>query len=666
MQFQVILTSITLIAGLMLPHASPAKGKPRAQTPDDAPILEMSQTFKKGDRKHLAALLPQAQGHLLEPWAAYWELSARLDTASPQEIKAFLIRYAGTYQEDRLRNDWLLLLGKRQDWATFSAEYPQYRMNDDRAVRCYALLTEAQASGADVAAQVQELWLAQKEADEGCAAAAEQQFKAGKLKVQTAWLRARLGFENERPRIATQAIGILNPDWVPSINAIYANPVRFLDDKITALRPRTKELVTLALIRLASSDHAAAADELNKLRWRTQLTQEERSWVWGVIGKRLTRRLTDGAINYFAHGQDQFMHSDHLAWKARAALRAGSWQEVQSAITAMPESLRQDPAWIYWRARALLALPGKPEAPAQARALFESIASPRGFYEQLALEELGRPITVPPKPEPLTVAEKEAAQNNPGLKRALYAIQIGLRSDGVREWNYSIGLHQRGGMSDRELLAAAQLACDQQVWDRCINTSERTKSLIDFEQRFPMPFKSAVLQRTAQIELDPAYVYGLIRQESRFIMDAQSSVGASGLMQVMPATARWTARRIGLRDFKPQQITDRDINIAIGTGYLKLVLESFDGSMALAAAAYNAGPSRSRAWRGQDGDPLLEAAIWAESVPFAETRDYVKKVLSNTTSYAALISGQPQSLKSRLGTIGPMRPGKSGVDEDLP
>lgn len=236
----------------------------------------------------------------------------------------------------------------------------------------------------------------------------------------------------------------------------------------------------------------------------------------------------------------------------------------------------------------------------------------------------------------------------------------------MREWNYSVGAHQRGGLSDRELLAAAQLACDNQVWDRCINTSERTKSVIDFEQRFPMPFRSAVVQRASQIELDPAYVYGLIRQESRFIMDAQSSVGASGLMQVMPATARWTARRIGLSDFKPHHITDRDTNIAIGTGYLKLVLESFDGSMPLAAAAYNAGPSRSRAWRGQDGDPMLEAAIWAENVPFNETRDYVKKVLSNTTNYAALITGRPQSLKARLGQIGPQRPGKSDVYEDLP
>jgi soluble lytic murein transglycosylase len=137
-------------------------------------------------------------------------------------------------------------------------------------------------------------------------------------------------------------------------------------------------------------------------------------------------------------------------------------------------------------------------------------------------------------------------------------------------------------------------------------------------------------------------------------------------MQVMPATARWTAKKIGLIDFQAHQITDRDTNIAIGTGYLKLVLDSFGGSMPMAAAAYNAGPGRPRLWRGQTGSPTVEAAIWAENVPFAETRDYVKKVLSNTTSYAALLTGQPQSLKKRLGMVGPRDAGVTEINTDLP
>jgi soluble lytic murein transglycosylase len=236
----------------------------------------------------------------------------------------------------------------------------------------------------------------------------------------------------------------------------------------------------------------------------------------------------------------------------------------------------------------------------------------------------------------------------------------------VREWNYSTNLHVLGGMDDRSLLAAAELACRAEVWDRCINTSERTKAVMDFTQRFPMPFKNAVLARTARIGMDPAYVYGLIRQESRFIMDAKSGVGASGLMQVMPATAKWTAKKIGLSDFQPHQITERDTNIAIGTGYLKLLLDSFGGSLPMAAAAYNAGPGRPRVWRGAVGAPQLEAAIWAENVPFNETRDYVKKVLSNTTNYAALITGQPQSLKARLGMVGPLDSSTPDTSTELP
>ncbi len=666
MQFQVILTAIALALGLALPAtAASSKVKPRAKPDQDALITDMAEAYKKPDNRRLAALLPQVQGHVLEPWAAYWELSARLEDAKPAEIEGFLSRYAGTYQEDRLRNDWLLLLGKRKDWARFTAEHPRYRMNDDAEVRCHALHAAYVTSNEDVAAQVQELWLSQRDPDDGCAAAAERLIKDDKLDAMVAWRRARLGFEFDKPRIAQQAIGLLNLDWANGLNNLYANPKRYLDEKLTAFRPKTREWVTLAMIRLASSDPEAAAEEVSKLRWRAQLTQEERSWVWGVIGKRAARTLSDKALGYYANGQPMHMHSDQLAWKVRAALRANDWQQVLDGIAALSETQLRDPTWIYWRARALLALQA-PNAELRARTLLQSVASPRGFYEQLAMEELGQRISAPAAPAPLNEEELQAARDNEGLKRALHAIEIGLRTEGVREWNYSTNLHQRGGMNDRELLAAAALACGQHVWDRCINASERTRTLIDVSQRFPTPYKQEVQQRAELTGLEPAFVYGLIRQESRFILDARSGVGAAGLMQVMPATARWTARRIGMNNFKPKQITERDTNIAIGTGYLKLVLDAFDGSMPLAAAAYNAGPSRSKVWRGQNGDPVLEAAIWTENIPFGETRDYVKKVLSNTVNYAAVLSGEPQSLKARLGFVGPLGMDKPEPAEELP
>ncbi len=632
----------------------------------DNAALDMAQAYKVRDRKRLAALLPQLRGHPLEVWGAYWDLSARLPDASPAELQDFFNRYADSYQEDRLRADWLAILGRNRDWVAFNREYALYRMQDDKSLRCYALLADHLASGVDNTAQVKDLWLSQKDAEEGCASAAEQLIADHSSSKQMAWQRARLGMENDRLRVVTQAVELVSPRNSALINNIYLNPGKYLNDKLTALQPKTREFVSLALIRQATLDPEEAASEIKKLRWKAQLTAEERSWIWGVIGKRAAQKLMAQAPGYFAQGQATQMHDDQLAWMARAALRAGRWPQVLEAITAMSSTQRAEPAWAYWRARALLKQKSSDSAQAQARALLQELASTRGFYEMLAMEELGLPIVTPAKPLPLTQEEKDAASISVGLQRAMYTIRAGLRAEGVREWNYTTNLHTKGGMNDRALLAAAELACQAAIWDRCINTSERTRTLVDVEQRFPMPFRSAVLQRTKEIGLDPAYVYGLIRQESRFLMDAKSGVGASGLMQVMPATARWTAKKLGMVGFQPHQITQRDTNIAIGTGYLKLVLDSFDGSMPLAAAAYNAGPGRPRVWRGQAGDPTVEAAIWAENVPFSETRDYVKKVLANTTLYAALITGQPQSLKARLGQVGPLATAVPAADLELP
>ncbi|WP_066258031.1 lytic transglycosylase domain-containing protein [Hydrogenophaga flava] len=631
------------------------QGPVRAQGAADAALLEMRDAFRRNATPTLTALLWRVQGHVLEPMAVYWEARARLESAPAADIRAAMDRMAGSYWEDRLRNDWLLQLGKQRDWATFEAELPRYRMNDDRQVQCYALMLDAAArrKPSDEAAQeVARLWHAQREADDACATAAKAFLDSGHLRAEAAWQRARLAMEAGRTAAAVQAVTLLNPDWVPMVHAIATDPARYLDEKFTAIRPRTKELVTLALIRLASQDVAAAAREMDHTRWKAQLTTEERSWVWGVIGKRMAQSLQGDALAAFANGNDRHMAPDHLAWKARAGLRAGTWGHVRDAIAAMDETQRQEPVWVYWRARAMQALrePDALTAHITASGLYRSIASHQGFYELLALEELGHSVTTPAPPAPLTPQEMAAVQTHPGLQRALAAMRLGLRSEGVREWNYTTNLHTRGGMGDRELLAAAALACQQEIWDRCINTSERTRAVQDQAQRFPMPFRAQVLRRTAEIGLDPAYVYGLIRQESRFVTDARSGVGASGLMQVMPATARWTARKIGLNDFQSHQITDRDTNILIGTAYLKLALDDLDGSMPLAAAAYNAGPARARAWRQ---GPVLAGEIWAENIPFEETRDYVKKVLANTTHYASLITGQPQSLRARLGVVGP-------------
>ena len=666
MQFRTILTLI-LAATL----GGPTLAQSPATSRGDEVVLEMGQAFRQGQRARLTQLLPQLRGHPLEPWGAYWELRARLDTASAQEVQDFFTRYAGTYQEDRLRNDWLLLLGSRRDWGAFATEYPRFRMNDDPQVRCYALTVEQLQKGATpaLADEVRRLWHGLREPEDGCLTAARNLLgeakRPGALEPLEVWRKARLAAEFNRPATALAAVELVAPELMAQAREALANPTRFLKARVVAMSRGRKEMVTLALARMAATEPETAAATL-EAKWSPMLTGEERNWLWGAIGRQSAQRLSPDALGHFARvTRDADLPDEMLAWKARTALRAGStpqWPTLLAAIDAMSPRLRNDPAWVYWRARALAAS-GKEAEREESRQLLTSIASVRGFYEQLALEELGQKVTVPARPAVLTAEERETARRNPGLARALHAIAIGLRADGVREWNFTTNLSRPGGMPDRELLAAAQWACEREVWDRCINTSERTRAEFDIEQRFPMPHREAVVRRSRDINLDPAYVYGLIRQESRFVTDARSHVGASGLMQVMPATARWTARKLGMTSFQPAQLTDRDTNIAIGTGYLKLVLDDFSGSMPMAAAAYNAGPNRPRNWRN---GPVMDAAAWAETIPFNETRDYVKKVLANTTLYAAVITGQPQSLRQRLGTVGPRDPAQPEPNRDIP
>jgi soluble lytic murein transglycosylase len=278
------------------------------------------------------------------------------------------------------------------------------------------------------------------------------------------------------------------------------------------------------------------------------------------------------------------------------------------------------------------------------------VAGEHHFYGKLALEELGRSLAIPPRGYAPTPADLVEAAANPGLQRAVALLRLGLRPEGIQEWNWAMR-----GMDDRQLLAAAEFARANEIWDRAIFTANQTVGLHDFSVRFPTPYRDVFSEQARSQGLDEAWVLGLVRQESRFSTTAKSSAGASGLMQLMPRTARWVAQRLGMKGFSLAQVNDIDVNIALGTSYLKYVLESVDGHPVVAAAAYNAGPGRARKWKA---DRPLEGAIYAESIPFSETREYVKRVMSNTVYYAALYAGDARPLKTRLGVVPPRRSGE--------
>jgi len=631
----------------------------------DQRFLAARDAARAGDRSKLAQLAPQLASHPLAAYVEYWQLVPRLRSADPvvaTEVESFFTRHADTYIADRLRLDWSLALADRGDFTGFEREASRLVWNtDDTQVRCYSILSRyrnSSGSQSDVVAREARQMLAntRDSAGEGCLALTEALLADERISV---WERVRaLVEQNQLPtakRIGARALDARGkPVDQKLLTQAIDRPAAFLTAHERRLTEVQRELATVAIVRLARDSPGDAAEHAAALN--LHLTPEQRGIVWGRIGHMAALRLMPEANEWYRRGgehvgigPDAARVDEVLEWQVRAALRAGDWSTVKSAIDRMPATLRADPAWVYWYGRALKA----DSRPAEAQDHFTQIAAQFNFYGKLAAEELGLPIILPPRAPAPTAEELAPMTSNPGFARAQKFYELGMRVEGNREWNW-----QLRGMTDRQLLAAAEYARAQALLDRMINTSDRTRSEYDFTQRFPSPFRDAMVQYATPLGLDETWVYGLIRQESRFIMDARSHVGASGLMQLMPATARYVARKMNVSGFSPARVSERDMNLMLGTGYLKMVLDDLDGNAVLATAAYNAGPGRPRAWRATLARPV-EGAVFAETIPFNETRDYVKKVMSNSVYYAALFENKAQSLKARLGTIAPKAAGST-------
>jgi soluble lytic murein transglycosylase len=615
---------------------------------DDDTFQALRDAARRDDPAKALELASRLTQYPVPSYVDYYRLKPRLRGASDAEIREFLTRYEGSAIADRLRNDWLLELGRRRAWETFDEQYPQFVVNDDLQVKCFALMSKA-AKAQLVMDDARALLTSPKDYGEPCHSLLAILAQAGQFSNDDVWAQIRLAAETGAVP-AARRMSALTSAPENAVEQAIDRPALTVKKGFNNARD-TRELFLIALGRLARSSPQLAAQELQSVADR--LTPQEQALGWAQIALQASYKLAPETLReYWARTDGAPLSNEGHQWKARMALREGDWTAVKVAIEAMPQSLRADPTWVYWLARALKADKREEDA----AVLFESIADRVHFYGQLAQEEMGRQIVVRADAQRVEEAEIAAVAANQGFQRAVKFFDMNLRFEGVREWNWELRK-----LSERQHLAAAEFARQKNLLDRMVNTSDRTRSEVDFTQRYPSPFRDVMHSMTNALGLDMAWVYGLIRQESRFIMNARSHVGASGLMQVMPATAKFVARKIGMSDYHPARVTDMNVNIEIGTNYLNMVLKDLDGSQALATAAYNAGPGRPRAWRSTLSRPI-EGAIFAETIPFSETRGYVKNVLSNATYYAALFEGKPQSLKTRLGVVAP----KGYVPSDLP
>jgi soluble lytic murein transglycosylase len=607
----------------------------------DKALLAAHDAFLAGDRVKLARHAEKIQGHALDIYVSFWRLRLRLEEAGPLEVKAFLAKHSGTVLAEQLRRDWLRVLGRTGQWALFREEQPAL-VKDDPDVACYALQERWRRQDPSALFEVRSFWSAQKALPEGCVPLVDGMLKSGDLTQRDLSDRFRLLVQ---ANLFTEAKGVLerltreHVYTVGQIDKIAKAPARFLDQPDPDFKTVAgRELMIFALARLAQNDLQRAV-----LYWSGGLREGfplvDQQYVWAMLATLGARRSLPEAVDWFRQAGEAPLSDDQLAWYTRGALRQENWPAVKHAIERMSPSSRNEATWSYWLGRSLCALGAEEEG----KELFGRIAGGDHFYGQLAAEELGLPLQIPPQASPPTGEELQRVTALTGLQRALSLYRLGLRTEATAEWVWTVRV-----MDDRELLAAAELAHRNGIWDRAINTADKTVVSHDFALRYPTHYRD-VLSRQAQIcNLDEPWVFGLVRQESRFLAEARSPMGAAGLMQLLPSTARWVAKKIGMKGFKLSRVNRPEVNATLGTFYLKHVLDGFNGNPVLASAAYNAGPGRARRWC--DTRPI-EGAIYIETIPFYETRQYVKKVMANTVYYAAVLGGETRSLKSRLGTI---------------
>ena len=604
-------------------QASQASKKVENLSEQDKKFIELREAARKNDLLKASQLANQLTDYEISDYVEYFKIKPRLYDSSAKsntatdadaEVNNFLKKYKGSGLADRMRNDWLLVLGKRKDWNNFDIEYPQFALDDDTQVKCYAMMSKL-AKGEqpkNVGAQAKATLLDPRYFGDACPELVSQLYARGGLSKQEAQSISRSATEMNFDSLG-QRMGV--------------------DDPIAGIVKKARTNPNLAMKTFDEND------------WKNNV--EYKGMAWGVIGQFLAKKLDPTAIDAYrkqhALGHSELLSPESSEWKVRAALREKDWRLVKESVETMPEAVRmRDPAWTYWYGKALKELGDE-----RANEQFEKLSSQFNFYGQLSLEELGRPIQVPPKTVITDADMKSINKSIPAFNKAAKLYDMNLRTEGNREWNWELR-----GMSDKELLASAEYGKKINMLDRTVNTSDRTKQEHNFSLRYPTPFVEKLNPITKQIQLDINWVYGLIRQESRFVTAARSHVGASGLMQVMPATGQFVAKKIGMSDYTPDKLSELQTNLVLGSNYLNMVLNDLDGSWGLASAAYNAGPGRPKQWRQTLTKPV-SMEIFAETIPFTETRTYVKNVLSNAVYYEILSTGKPQSLKAKLGTVNP-------------
>jgi len=630
----VLIGSMTLSIASTASAATPATTKQNGKS--DARLVERQQydrAQKALNSKSMAEyrqLVKKLQNYPLVPYLEYQDLSERLITLPKTEVERFFNRYPDSFLAERLTHRWLRTLAQRERWTDYRQFYDA-RLTDPE-LACLNLRARLATGDKTALDEVGALWNIEKAQSKSCDPVFAEWRKAGRMTPELIWQRHLKVLKAGNNGMASYLSNLLPATEKPLallLQQVNTNP-RLLKQtsKFAKQSPQMKTVILHGLEKLARTN-AKEALSLWRIYDAQQLfSDDDRNAIKYQIALRLLYQDHDAEAEKLVASTPNLNSIDLLEWLLRESLRKQNWEQVNEWLTRLPEDARATERWRYWQARTMEELGIKEINGETPMAIYNTVAPARSFYGFLAADKTGINYHLLDRPVVVSDEQVRAVENSQGMLRAREFLDRGNLSAATREFFYSARR-----MKPEQAAIAGRLA-ERWGWHRHgIQVMAEAQLWDELQVRFPIVYQDHVTKAAKQTSVNPLLIFAVARQESAFMHDAKSPAGAVGLMQLLPSTAKQTAQKSGM-SFNAQDLIKPDKNIALGSRYLDYLLGVFDGNRILAAAAYNAGPSRVRQWMNKEKNAQLPYDVWIETIPFKETRGYVQNILSFSVIYA--------------------------------
>ncbi|WP_448212312.1 transglycosylase SLT domain-containing protein [Colwellia sp. MEBiC06753] len=594
-------------------------------------FLKAEKNVWQPDSPTYQALYKQLHFYPLQPYLDLRRLKDKIRLSDAEEIDSFLTQYKDTPLDWPLRKKWLYYLAKRHQKALFLKFYAS---NNDVVLNCTHMLYQLDAGMPEqtILPQVTKYWVVGKSQDKVCDPLFKKWSDAGYRTPDVIWQRLSLAADGGKHTLIPYLTSLLPKEqqylgklW----HKVRRDPAYIIKlSRFSQFDEKETEIVTYGLKRLIWRDPDRALTIYHQAKQKFPFSQSQQDYLTGRFALALASKQHDKAADWLAQVDNEQLDNNLVQWKLANALKTEDWSKIKASLSTMPAHTKESTQWQYWYGRTLIELGDN----TLGTDLLTQVANERHYYGFLAANQLALPINLNNKPLAVNEEQKQKLLVNPAAKRAFELFHIERFHQARLEWNYWLTQ-----LSSSDKLVASAIAYEQGWFDRPIFTLAAQGYLDEVDMRFPMAYRDDIINYADKHKIEPSWAFAIARRESSFMRDAHSSAGARGLMQIMPQTAKQLAKR----SISNHYLLDAQNNINLGTKYLKKLLDSNNGNKILATASYNAGPYRVKQWLTRFDK--LPADIWIETIPFKETRDYVKSVLAYQQIYQHKLNSSAES-----------------------